>query len=305
MMSDYFQNHKGQIKSATDNIGTFDRENPDIRYNLNTQENSEFARAIERITQTRKAENTNIYMGKTPDSWQLIGIPDVSVLLNDNVIRKVMGEYLNLQPNEHSYSHIHNLTPDVLKKLPSTLNEPIAIFKSAPTSTNPDGYLVLTELKETDKETGKEKPVVAALNLIVNRKTNEVRIVNITSAFGGEDKYIQNYFNQGDELLKYWDKDKGQKFLNAAVAISAKPSYFKNAVLVNPNIKTNEDLMQYRKEKEMSKQSETAFSETPTVIASEQSERGNLHTTENGRLNQEIATPATQVRNDGLNSGSL
>ena len=27
------------------------------------------------------------------------------------------------------------------------------------------------------------------------------------------------------------------------------------------------------------------------VIASEQSERGNLHTTENGRLNQEIATP--------------
>ena len=42
-----------------------------------------------------------------------------------------------------------------------------------------------------------------------------------------------------------------------------------------------------------------------TVIASEQSERGNLHTTENGRLNQEIATPATQVRNDGLNSGCL
>ena len=41
------------------------------------------------------------------------------------------------------------------------------------------------------------------------------------------------------------------------------------------------------------------------VIASEQSERGNLHTTENGRLNQEIATPATQVRNDGLNSGCL
>ena len=41
------------------------------------------------------------------------------------------------------------------------------------------------------------------------------------------------------------------------------------------------------------------------VIASEQSERGHLHTTENGRLNQEIATPATQVRNDGLNSGRL
>ena len=33
------------------------------------------------------------------------------------------------------------------------------------------------------------------------------------------------------------------------------------------------------------------------VIASEQSERGNLHTTENGGLNQEIATPT--ARNDG------
>ena len=37
-----------------------------------------------------------------------------------------------------------------------------------------------------------------------------------------------------------------------------------------------------------------------TVIASEQSERGNLLTTENHTLNQGgIATPATQSRNDG------
>ena len=48
-----------------------------------------------------------------------------------------------------------------------------------------------------------------------------------------------------------------------------------------------------------------SLNKNTSVIASEQSERGNLHTTENGRLNQELATPATQVRNDGLNSGCL
>ena len=43
-----------------------------------------------------------------------------------------------------------------------------------------------------------------------------------------------------------------------------------------------------------------------TVIASRDlSRRGNLPTTENRSLNQEIATTATQSRNDGLNSGSL
>ena len=43
-----------------------------------------------------------------------------------------------------------------------------------------------------------------------------------------------------------------------------------------------------------------------TVIASRDlSRRGNLPTTENRSLNQEIATTATQSRNDSLNSGSL
>ena len=44
---------------------------------------------------------------------------------------------------------------------------------------------------------------------------------------------------------------------------------------------------------------------TLSLRASRKATRGNLHTTENGRLNDEIATPATQSRNDGLNSGSL
>ena len=48
-----------------------------------------------------------------------------------------------------------------------------------------------------------------------------------------------------------------------------------------------------------------AWQPDTTVIASEQSERGNLGTQENNRLNQEIATSATQVRNDSHLSGSL
>ena len=274
----------------------------DIRYNLNTQENSEFARAIDDIVNGVEPTGRFIRLGTTPDVWQLIGIPDVKVSIQDDRIQKVMGEYLNLQPHEHSHSHIHNLTPEMVKQLPQQLNEPIAILQSAPTSSNPDGFLVLTELLETDKKTGEEKPVVAALNLVRNRKDNEIRIVNVTTAFGRDNWQTERDINNG--LLRYWDKDKGQKFLNTT-SLQLLADVTSSSALASRNIKTNKDLMQYRKEKEMSKQSETAFSETPTVIASEPSERGNLHTTENGRLNQEIATPATQVRNDGLNSGSL
>ncbi|MBR1819846.1 MAG: hypothetical protein IJ780_06945 [Neisseriaceae bacterium] len=223
-----------------------------------TQDNSEFAKAVDDIVNGKKPNGEFIRLGTTPEVWQLIGIPKVKVSIQDDRIQKIMGEYLNLQ--NHSHSHIHNLTPEMLKQLPEQLNEPIAILQSAPTSSNPDGYLVLTELWETNKDTGEQKPVVAALNLVRNRQTNEIRIVNVTTAFGRDEYQIERDINNG--LLKYWDKNKGQNFLNTT-SLQLLADVTSSSDLVKLNIKTNEDLMQYRKDKQMEKIEERYYANTP------------------------------------------
>ena len=233
----------------------------DLRFDLNVADDSEFATAVDRVAETRQAVGKYIRLGTTPDAWKLAGIPHAKISINDSAIRKVMGEHLNLQDHEHDYSHIHNILPETLKQLPEQLNEPIAVLKSAPTSTNPDGYIVLTELLETDKQTGEEKFVVAALNLKYDKNDSSLKVIDIPTVFGRDD--WQNIRDIQSGLLKYWDKNKGQKYLNAAFALIAPPSYFKNSVLVNPNVKTNEDLMQYQKDKEMKKVEERYYANTP------------------------------------------
>ncbi|MBR3426202.1 MAG: hypothetical protein IKG79_09235, partial [Neisseriaceae bacterium] len=232
-----------------------------LRFDLNTQDNSEFAKAVDSVAETRQAVGKYIRLGTTPDAWIVAGIPQAKISINDSTIRKVMGEHLNLQDHEHDYAHIHNILPETLKQLPEQLNEPIAVLQSAPTSTNPNGYIVLTELLETDKQTGKDKFVVAALNLKYDKNDNSLKVIDIPTVFGRDD--WQNIRDIQNGLLKYWDKNKGQKYLNAAFALIAPPSYFKNSVLVNANVKTNEDLMQYRKDKEMQKIEERYYAQKP------------------------------------------
>ena len=231
-----------------------------LRFDLNTQDNSDFAKAVDDIAANGKPKGTFFNLGTTPEVWQLIGIQDMPVDIHSDVMIKSVSEYLNLPPQYYRDGREkgqHNLSPETLKQIPAQLNNPVAIFKSADTSTNPNGYVVLTELIEHDFNTGKEKPVIAALDI---RKVGQqkIEVVNITSIYGRWDwqieKAVEHLDKQGNKAsdLLYWHTTKGHQLSNS---FGLRLPTWLNSLddLSNRNIKTEQDLLQYQKDKEMEK----------------------------------------------------
>lgn len=199
---------------------------------LNEKGHSPFQKAIDDVL----AGNTPagyISMGNTPASLKIVGIPDAKFSIGGATIEKVMAQYLGLPRGQHT--NIHNLTPDSLRQLPKQINDPIAIFKSGGQATK-SGFIVLTELIENDIDTGKDKPVIAALHVKQNKKG--IDIVNIASVYGRSDGQLRKAFE--DDLL-YLDKEKGRQFLNT-FKLQLPQDFTSDANLSRLNIKTNDDL---------------------------------------------------------------
>lgn len=212
-----------QIKSATGNTGAFDSGNDDIRFSLDESPDSAFARAVDDVT-GGKVPAGFISLGTTPDVWKLVGLPDGKVRISGGVIDKAMNGK-------------HSVTAEALKDLPRHLNSPIAVFKSSASSSNPDGYVVLTELVEREK--GKDKPIIAALNL--GRAKNGLELLDISSVYGRNNGQLTRAFNQD---LLYLDKAKGRHFLTTR-PLQLHWDITSDADLVKRNIKTDSDLAQY------------------------------------------------------------
>lgn len=212
-----------QIKSATGNTGAFDSGNDDIRFSLDESPDSAFARAVDDVT-GGKVPAGFISLGTTPDVWKLVGLPDGKVRISGGVIDKAMNGK-------------HSVTAEALKDLPRHLNSPIAVFKSSVSSSNPDGYVVLTELVEREK--GKDKPIIAALNL--GRAKNGLELLDISSVYGRNNGQLTRAFNQD---LLYLHKAKGRHFLTTR-PLQLHWDITSDADLVGRNIKTDSDLAQY------------------------------------------------------------
>lgn len=212
-----------QIKSATGNTGAFDSGNDDIRFSLDESPDSAFARAVDDVT-GGKVPAGFISLGTTPDVWKLVGLPDGKVRISGGAIDKAMNGK-------------HSVTAEALKDLPRHLNSPIAVFKSSASSSNPDGYVVLTELVEREK--GKDKPIIAALNL--GRAKNGLELLDISSVYGRSNGQLTRAFNQD---LLYLDKAKDRHFLTTR-PLQLHWDITSDADLVGRNIKTDSDLAQY------------------------------------------------------------
>lgn len=194
-----------------------------LRFSLNESPDSAFARAVDDVT-GGKVPAGFISLGTTPDVWKLVGLPDGKVRISGGVIDKAMNGK-------------HAVTAEALKDLPRHLNSPIAVFKSSVSSSNPDGYVVLTELVEREK--GKDKPIIAALNL--GRAKNGLELLDISSVYGRNNGQLTRAFNQD---LLYLDKAKGRHFLTTR-PLQLHWDITSDADLVGRNIKTDSDLAQY------------------------------------------------------------
>lgn len=208
------------VRLATDEL---DAVHGDILFSLNESPDSAFVRAVDDVT-GGKVPAGFISLGTTPDVWKLVGLPDGKVRISGGVIDKAMNGK-------------HAVTAEALKDLPRHLNSPIAVFKSSASSSNPDGYVVLTELVEREK--GKDKPIIAALNL--GRAKNGLELSDISSVYGRNNGQLTRAFNQD---LLYLDKAKGRHFLTTR-PLQLHWDITSDADLVGRNIKTDSDLAQY------------------------------------------------------------
>lgn len=218
----------------------------DVRYSLNEEPNSEFARAVDTVSQGGNVQGY-VNVGTTPDVLKMLGLPDVNVTIHGSTFKKVMRDK-------------HNVTPETLKQLPKQINNPVAVMRS---ETQPNGYVMLTEL--TESENGKDKPVIAALHL--KQDANGLELINIASVYGRSNSQIQRGL---DNDLLYWNNEKGTAFTRTfglqlpAYVLETQPakgSQFIEAfglqlpskiastdVSLGNDIKTEQDLSQYQAE---------------------------------------------------------
>lgn len=201
------------------------------RYSLSTKADSDFAKAVDAIAKGGYWGGKFVRLGTTPDAFVLAGMPkNAPVEIDKRVIDKVLDGK-------------HIIPAEVLKRLPEQLNNPIAILKSSPQSTNPDGFVVLTELMERNDYTNKDMPIV--VSLFVKEVGNALEVVKISSVYGkdGGKASIANFLNR-DKVL-YWDKNKGSQYLNS-LGLYLPPRLNSDENLVKHNIKTNDDLSQVK-----------------------------------------------------------
>ena len=201
-----------------------------IRLSLNESANSDFSKAVDTTAQGGKPSKQYIPMGTTPSVLKMLGLPDTKVLVNRDVLRKVMLDK-------------HNVTSETLKQLPKQINNPVAVMESAPMATH-NGYIVLTELLERNISTGKDEPVISALHL---KKTKDgIEVINIASVYGKNLGGLQNMLNHD---LVYWNKTKGSQFIESFGLQLPSKIDSKTMSLSVGNIKTETDLSQYQSAK--------------------------------------------------------
>lgn len=118
----YIVFNRSQIKSATDNIGTFDSDNPDIRYSERIPEEAakyakDFSDDVSEWYKKGMAEGADFSLGYTGDVLQGLGAMENEIYMNGDKIKTIL--------NEHP-----EMTISEIQKIPQILSDPVLILKS-------------------------------------------------------------------------------------------------------------------------------------------------------------------------------
>ena len=198
--NDYVAFKSNQIKSATDNIGTFSDANPDIRYQLAGDMGSE-----EDIEAVNKRFNDEL-QGYTPanaDSKVFdLGRPSAA-LLSGGVVDKPMKLYGSKIAKKIKK---HGLDVEDLKDLPRAVAAPIAIFNNYEKEGNRS---VLTELHTRGGN------ILVSLNI---GKGMDVDFNIVSSMFGKGNDKVLNWLEKG--YATYINKKKALDYLHLSAPIA-------------------------------------------------------------------------------------
>ena len=202
---------KNQIKSATDNIGTFDGGDEDIRYSVGDADyfvNERFNEQLEHLTESN-ADSTMFRLGYPDMILQSTGIPNKELRLYGNKLLKKAEK--------------HDFNVKDLVDLPTSIQTPMFVFKG----NHPDSFSIVTELKIRDKN---------VLVSIERNKDGEVDFNLISSVYGKSGRGIVHWLNNGKAL--YVNKEKALDYLR----ISAPIAEAQDKGELNPSVSTEKAL---------------------------------------------------------------
>ena len=247
-----------QIKSATDNAGTFDRRNQNIRFSQKAGEGTEsapgriydyskpFAEQVDDWMAGRTPQYDTLLIGRTPLLYRQIGLSDVPMTIDQTHLDYMINGTKNAD---------HHLGVALVRQLPELLEHPVAVIESA---TRPgDSVMAIVRGKVNGKQ------LVAAVRIGGNGVQNGAQIDSnhIVSA-QGRGNAITKLLNdalqkelRGEVGVYYWNKnealplivDSGVQFPGRLINDGLIHSIFDAASPVNRNYLEQTETRQFKR----------------------------------------------------------
>ena len=247
-----------QIKSATDNAGTFDRRNQNIRFSQKAGEGTEsapgriydyskpFAEQVDDWMAGRTPQYDTLLIGRTPLLYRQIGLSDVPMTIDQTHLDYMINGTKNAD---------HHLGVALVRQLPELLEHPVAVIESA---TRPDDSVMAIV---RGKVNGRQ--LVAAVRIGGNGVQNGAQIDSnhIVSA-QGRGNAITKLLNdalqkelRGEVGVYYWNKnealplivDSGVQFPGRLINDGLIHSIFDAASPVNRNYLEQTETRQFKR----------------------------------------------------------
>ena len=247
-----------QIKSATDNAGTFDRRNQNIRFSQKAGEGTEsapgriydyskpFAEQVDDWMAGRTPQYDTLLIGRTPLLYRQIGLSDVPMTIDQTHLDYMINGTKNAD---------HHLGVALVRQLPELLEHPVAVIESA---TRPgDSVMAIVGGKVNGKQ------LVAAVRIGGNGVQNGAQIDSnhIVSA-QGRGNAVTKLLNdalqkelRGEVGVYYWNKnealplivDSGVQFPGRLINDGLIHSIFDAASPVNRNYLEQTETRQFKR----------------------------------------------------------
>lgn len=182
---EYIAFHPEQIKSATDNIGTFDPKNPDIRYSLRETENMSWDEQVDMCVNDKARGSETLNLGNSGDTYSEFGMDKLPIAMKISDLRKTM------RAPDGSKS-AHSLTEEQVRQLDKGVRKPVAVFN------NPDRNCVYIV---TGIRTSESEPIVATM--AKNQQVGYDNAHQVKSAYGMRDiiTYMNEHLPDNSKLL--------------------------------------------------------------------------------------------------------
>ena len=171
-------------------------DNKDVQ--LNSGE-ADFTTQVDAVLNGTDTNSTHLKVMETPDLLQKAGLPNLPILMTAKHLKTITAA------NGKDKANYHNLSVEIVKKLPQYISEPVMIADSL---TQDDSIVIITEAVDSNN-----RPVIAAILLNGYGQIDKkyIRANVMTSAYGKDNfqAFLNNIANKNATI--YWNEKKSKE----------------------------------------------------------------------------------------------